>query len=51
MGCVEISSHSHTVTIANNGSHNHELTINSSGNGNAQNLQPFMAVYICVRIA
>lgn len=50
-GCVEISSHSHTVTIANNGSHNHELTINSSGNGNAQNLQPFMAVYICVRIA
>ena len=48
---METSSHSHTVTIANNGSHNHGLTINASGNGNAQNLQPFMAVYIWVRIA
>ena len=31
--------------------HSHTVTINNSGNGNAQNLQPYMVVYMWIRIA
>lgn len=45
------ASHQHALSINNNGSHTHSIAVNSSGDGNAQNLQPFMAVYMWVRIA
>lgn len=43
--------HSHTITVNSNGSHTHTINVSSSGSGNAQNLQPFMSVYIWVRVA
>lgn len=44
-------SHSHTITVNSGGSHNHTLTINNAGSGNAQNLQPYIVVYMWIRIA
>ncbi|MFQ6874865.1 MAG: hypothetical protein ACLRSQ_10500 [Coprobacillus cateniformis] len=41
--------HSHSVVINSCGGHSHVLSL--TGSGNSQNLQPFMAVYIWVRIA
>lgn len=42
--------HTHSITVESNGVHNHSVTINSAGSGNSQNLQPFMSVYIWVRV-
>ncbi len=41
--------HTHSLHISTQGAHSH--TIASTGSGNSQNLQPFMAVYIWVRVA
>ncbi|WP_270640227.1 phage baseplate protein [Longibaculum muris] len=50
-GCIESSgSHAHTITINSGGSHSHSITVNSTGSGNAQNLQPFITVYMWIRI-
>ena len=43
--------HTHSLSINSGGSHNHGLTINSNGSGNAQNLQPFIVVYMWIRTA
>lgn len=43
-------SHTHTGTIGSNGAHTHSISLNSSGSGNTQNLQPFMTVYMWVKI-
>ncbi|WP_270640226.1 phage baseplate protein [Longibaculum muris] len=49
--CQLAGDHSHTITVNSNGSHTHTINVSSSGSGNAQNLQPFMSVYIWVRVA
>ena len=43
--------HSHSLSINNAGTHNHSITINNTGSGNAQNLQPYMVVYMWIRVA
>lgn len=43
--------HSHTLSINGNGTHSHGLSVSNSGSGNAQNLQPYMVVYMWIRVA
>lgn len=43
--------HTHSLTLNNVGGHTHSLSINNTGSGNAQNLQPFITVYMWIRIA
>lgn len=43
--------HVHTLSIDGNGTHAHSLSVSNSGSGNAQNLQPYMVVYMWIRIA
>lgn len=43
--------HNHTLSINSAGSHSHSITIDNSGSGNAQNLQPFIVVYMWIRTA
>lgn len=45
------ASHAHSVTVNSGGSHNHTLSINNAGSGNAQNLQPYVVVYMWIRTA
>ena len=44
-------SHNHTLSISSGGTHNHTISLSNSGNGNTQNLQPYVVVYMWVRIA
>lgn len=43
--------HAHSVTVDSGGSHAHSASSANSGSGNSQNLQPFMVVYMWVRVA
>lgn len=44
--------HTHSVSINNAGSHSHSISVSASGGSSSHNnLQPFMVVYIWVRIA
>lgn len=45
------ASHKHTFTGNAVGNHTHGVTVNNAGSGNAQNLQPFIVVYMWIRTA
>lgn len=45
------ASHNHTFTGNAVGNHTHGVTVNNAGSGNAQNLQPFIVVYMWIRTA
>ena len=45
------ASHYHTLSIDESGAHTHSVSVANSGSGNAQNLQPFIVVYMWIRTA